>query len=99
MQVSWTPWLQYNLSLWDYSTRTQVLSTLLLMFVKFSYEPEVRENAQLLAMLQEATLYPWYLLDYQGIENIFEWYVTSTEPSAILCLNSEHSAVDNSVLK
>lgn len=69
------------------------------MFIKLSYEPNVRENSQLLAILQEASLYPWYLLDYQGTECVFEWFVTSTEPSAILNLNSEHTAVDNSVLK
>lgn len=69
------------------------------MFIKLSYEPHVRENAQLHVILQEAASYPWHLLDYSGIEGIFDWYVTSTEPSAILCLNSEHSSVDNSILK
>lgn len=69
------------------------------MFVKLSYEPGVRENAQLLTILQEAIGFPWYMLDYQGIEGTFDWYVMSTEPSAILCLNSEHSAVDNSILR
>lgn len=69
------------------------------MFIKLSYEPHVRENSQLLVVLQEASAYPWYLLDYQGIESIFDWFVTSTEPSAILNLNSEHTAVDNSILK
>lgn len=69
------------------------------MFVKLSYEPQVRENIQLLNVLQEASNYPWHLLDYQGVEGIFEWFVMSTEPSAILYLTSEHNAVDNAVLK
>lgn len=69
------------------------------MFVKLSYEPQVRENLHLLTILQEATGYPWHLLDYQGIEGIFDWFVMSTEPSAILNLNSEHLAVDAKILK
>lgn len=69
------------------------------MFVKLSYEPSVRENAQLLTLLQEAIAFPWHMLDYQGIEGTFDWFVMSTEPSSILCLNSEHSAVDNSILR
>lgn len=69
------------------------------MFVKLSYEPNVRENGHLLAILQETIQFPWYLLDFKNIEATFDWYVMSTEPSSILCLNSEHSAVDNSVLR
>lgn len=69
------------------------------MFVKLSCEPNVRESAHLLTILQEASSYPWHSLDYAGVEGTFDWYVTSTEPSAILCLNSEHSAVDNAILK
>lgn len=99
LRVSWTPWVYSNINQWDYATRNRILSTLLLMFVKLSYEPNVRENLHLLTLLQEAISFPWYMLDYQGIEGIFEWFVMSTEPSSILCLNSEHSAVDNSILK
>lgn len=69
------------------------------MFVKLSFEPNVRENKHLLVILQEAISFPWHMLDYQSIEATFDWYVMSTEPSSILCLNSEHSAVDNSVLR
>lgn len=99
LRVNWTPWLYNNINQWDYATRNRILSTLLLMFVKLSYEPSVRENAQLLTLLQEAIAFPWHMLDYQGIEGTFDWYVMSTEPSSILCLNSEHSAVDNSILR
>lgn len=99
LRVNWTPWLFNNIQQWDYATRNRILSTLLLMFVKLSYEPSVRENMQLLTLLQEAIAFPWYMLDYQGIEGTFDWFVMSTEPSSILCLNSEHSAVDNSILR
>lgn len=99
LRVNWTPWLYNNIHQWDYTARCRILSTLLLMFVKLSYEPSVRENVQLLTLLQEAIAFPWYMLDYQGIEGTFDWFVMSTEPSSILCLNSEHSAVDNSILR
>lgn len=69
------------------------------MFVKLSFEPQVRENAQLLVILQEAASYPWHLLEYQGIEGIFEWFVVSTESTALLNLQSESNAVDDAVLK
>lgn len=69
------------------------------MFVKLSYEPNVRENGHLIVILQETIHFPWYVLDYKNIEATFDWYVMSTEPSSILCLNSEHSAVDNSILR
>lgn len=84
---------------WEYNVRHQVLSTLLIMFVKLSFEPEVRENLQLLTVLQEAAGYPWHLLDFQGIEGIFDWFVVSTESSALLNLQSESNAVDSGVLK
>lgn len=99
MRVTWTPWLHFNISRWDYATRSKVLATLLQMFVKMSSEPKVREHLQLLTILHEAISYPWDLLDYPSIESIFEWYVSSTEPSAILCLKSEHYAVDNAILR
>lgn len=84
---------------WDYTTRLQVLSTLLIMFVKLSFEPQVRESMHLLNVLEEAAGYPWHLLDFQGIEGIFDWFVMSTESSALLNLQSEHNAVDTAVLK
>lgn len=99
LRVNWTPWLYNNINQWDFATRTNILSTLLLMFVKLSYEPNVRENSHLIVILQETIQFPWYLLDYKNIEATFDWYVMSTEPSSILCLNSEHSAVDNSILR
>lgn len=69
------------------------------MIVKLSCEPKVREHLQILNILQEAISYPWELLDYPSIETIFEWYVTSIEPSAMLGLKSEHYAVDNAILR
>lgn len=99
LRVTWTPWLHNNLSSWDYSNRQNVLAAMLQMIVKLSFEPSVREGAQLLTILQEATSYPWHLLNHAHIDATFEWYVTSIEPSAILCLQSEHSAIDNAVLK
>lgn len=99
LRVTWVPWLYNNIHQWDPFTKNQILSTLLLMFVKLSYEPSVRENQSLLTILKEAASFPWHMVDYQGIEGTFDWYVMSTEPSSILCLNSEHSAVDNSILR
>lgn len=99
LRITWTPWLHCNLTTWDYNIRLQVMSTLLIMFVKLSFEPQVRENQQLLVVLQEASNYPWHLLDFQGIEGIFDWFVVSTESSALLNLQSESNAVDSGVLK
>lgn len=99
LRVAWTPWLHHNIETWDYTTRQTMLSALLSTFVKLSYEPKVRENIHLQAVLQEAMTYPWQLLQYQGIEAVFEWFVTSSEPSVILQMRSEHSAVDTSILK
>lgn len=99
LRVNWTQWLQNNLTTWDYVTRQKVLSQLLLIFVKFAYEPHVRENSHFCTLILEAITYPWHFVDYQGIENMFEWFNTSTEPSIILRLRSEHGAVDSGVLR
>lgn len=99
MRVNWTQWLHNNLPTWDYVTRQKMLSLLLLIFVKFAYEPHVRENSHFITLILEAASYPWHFVDYQGIESMFEWFNTSTEPSIILRLRSEHGAVDTGVLR
>lgn len=43
LRIAWTQWLQQNISLWDYATVQRMLSILLMIFVKLSYEPKVRE--------------------------------------------------------
>lgn len=43
LRVAWTPWLQQNISTWDYPTVQRMLSILLMIFVKLSFEPKVRE--------------------------------------------------------
>lgn len=43
LRIAWTPWLQQNISSWDYSTVQRMLSILMMIFVKLSYEPKVRE--------------------------------------------------------
>lgn len=43
LRIAWTPWLQQNMSTWDYQTVQRMLSILLMVFVKLSYEPKVRE--------------------------------------------------------
>lgn len=99
LRITWTPWLQFHIHQWDSSTRQTVLSSLLLCFVKLSYEPHVRDNMQLVPLLQETVKYPWHLLDFQGCERVCEWFITSTEPSVILRLPCDYSSVDAEVLK
>lgn len=76
-----------------------MLSSLLLCFVKLSYEPHVRDSMQLVPLLQDAVKYPWHLMDFQGCERVCEWFISSTEPSVILRLPCDYSSVDAEVLK
>lgn len=98
LRIAWEPWLKQNLQQWDFTSRHKMLSSLLLIFVKLSFEPNVRENLHFATMLREAASYPWYLLDFNGIDGVFDWFVLTAEPSVILQLNSEHDTVDSGVL-
>ncbi|XP_055633796.1 ectopic P granules protein 5 homolog isoform X2 [Toxorhynchites rutilus septentrionalis] len=98
LRIAWTPWLQQNLTLWDYELRYQMLSALLMIFVKISYEPNAREGLKIVSLLQEACNYPWHLLEYQGVEAVLDWFVLSTEPSIVLKMPSEGEVIDSAVL-
>ncbi|XP_058832543.1 ectopic P granules protein 5 homolog [Topomyia yanbarensis] len=98
IRIAWTPWLQQNIQSWDYQLRYQMLSSLLMIFVKISYEPNARDGLKIVTLLQEACDYPWYLLEYQGIEAVLDWFVLSAEPSVVLKMPSENEAVDSAVL-
>lgn len=43
VRIAWNPWLYHNISTWDYATAQRMLAILLMIFVKLSYEPKVRE--------------------------------------------------------
>lgn len=43
LRIAWTPWLQQNISTWEYPCVQRMLAILLMVFVKLSYEPKVRE--------------------------------------------------------
>lgn len=98
LRISWQSWLHANMPLWDYPLRHKMMSSLLLIFIKMSFEPNVREHLHFAQLLHEAATYPWSVLDYNGIEAVFDWFVLTAEPSVILMLNSEHKTVDNGVL-
>lgn len=99
LRIPWNSWLQQNLQLWGPTMRHQMLSSLLLIFTKLSFEPNVRENAQFINVLREAVMFPWYWLDYTGIEGVFDSFVLIAEPSIVLRISSEHEAIDAGVLR
>lgn len=43
LRISWTSWLQQNINTWDYPTVQRMLAILLMIFIKLSFEPKVRE--------------------------------------------------------
>lgn len=75
-----------------------MLPLLLLIFVKLAFEPHVRENGHLNTVLRQAKAYPWHLIEYKGIECVFDWLVLTVEPSIVLNLSSEHDTVDKGIL-
>lgn len=99
LRIAWQPWLQQQLQIWDPSLRQKMLSSLLLIFTKLSFEPNVRESAQFGTVLLEASTYPWYWLDFAGIESVFDSFLLIAEPSIVLGLSSEHGHIDAGVLR
>lgn len=97
LKIQWSLWLSQNISLWDYQTKQKVLSSLLLIILKMSAEPNVREDLHFITILKETINYPWSILEYQSIESIMEWFIMSNEPSIILRFSSEYEAIDNGV--
>ncbi|XP_065083326.1 ectopic P granules protein 5 homolog isoform X2 [Ochlerotatus camptorhynchus] len=98
IRIAWTPWLQQNIKSWDYQLRYQMLSAMLMIFIKISYEPKAREGLRIVTLLQEACDYPWHMLEYQGVEAVLDWFVLSAEPSVVLKMPSEREVVDSAVL-
>ncbi|XP_062538593.1 ectopic P granules protein 5 homolog isoform X2 [Armigeres subalbatus] len=98
IRIAWTPWLQQNIQSWDYQLRYQMLSSLLMIFIKISYEPNAREGLKIVTLLQDACNYPWHMLEYQGVEAVLDWFVLSAEPSVVLKMPSEGEVVDSAVL-
>lgn len=98
LRVAWQPWLQQHLHVWDPFTSNKMLSSLLLIFTKLSFEPNVRENAHFNTILQEAATFPWYCLEFASIEGVFDSFLLIAEPSIVLGLSSEHAQIDMGVL-
>lgn len=104
VRVQWAEWLRQQLPLWDRGQRSRMLSALLHVYTKLSFEPNVREShgRQLLAMLQEAAAFPWTALPCDGLLQVMDSLVLLAEPAILLTtLNAErhHEAVDAAVLK
>lgn len=99
VRVAWQSWLQQQLQIWDSSLRQRMLSSLLMIFTKLSFEPNVRENSTFSTLLMEATTFPWYWLDFGGIESVFDSFLLIAEPSIVLGLSSEHGNLDAGVLR
>ncbi|CRK89101.1 CLUMA_CG002515, isoform A, partial [Clunio marinus] len=98
LRIPWTSWLQHSINVWDYQITQRMLSILLMIIVKFSYEPKVRESIRIIQILQESVKYPWHLLEYKEIESVLDWFVLSAEPSVILKIPSEHETIDSCVI-
>ncbi len=43
LRIAWTPWLHQNVQSWDYQTLQRMMSILLMVLIKLSYEPKIRE--------------------------------------------------------
>lgn len=98
LNVDWPAWLQQNFNSWNFDVRYRIMSSLLMIFVKLSCEPHIRESSKIISLLMEACNFPWQILEYQSIEAVLDWFIISTEPSIVLKMQSEHQAVDNGVL-
>lgn len=98
LRIPWTTWLQQSMNTWDYMTTQRIMAILLMTLVKLSYEPKVRESIKILQLLQDASKYPWQLLEYKDIESVLDWFVMSAEPSVILKIPSEHETIDINLL-
>lgn len=99
LNIDWSDWLQRYLSYLSYDMKEKSLGILLLMIVKYSFEPKLKENVRMLKILQDSVEYPWHSVEYPSVERVLDWFVSSAEPSIIFKLPSDYIIMDNAVLK
>ncbi|XP_055908978.1 ectopic P granules protein 5 homolog isoform X2 [Eupeodes corollae] len=98
LRIDWNKWIRENFSSWPPAIQTQVCSRLLSIFVKMSFEPNIHVHTSTSKILEDAIAYPWYMVEYQELENLFTWVLKTVEPSILLKLPSESNYADRAAL-
>ncbi|XP_017140447.2 ectopic P granules protein 5 homolog [Drosophila miranda] len=92
IRIDWNSWFA------QMPQPVAVLSRLFGIFVKMAFEPNIHIHPNTSKILEEAIQYPWHLVEYSELEQLFKWFVASVEPAIVLKLPSESNYADRAVL-
>ncbi|XP_055848760.1 ectopic P granules protein 5 homolog isoform X2 [Episyrphus balteatus] len=98
LRIDWNSWMKEIFSNWPPAVQTQIASRLLTIFVKISFEPNIHLHTSTSKILEDAIAYPWFMVEYQELENLFKWVIETVEPSILLKLPSESNYADRAAL-
>ena len=76
----------------------RLLPALLLLLVKLSGEPTVRQEAALLSLVQEAEAWQWTCVEAQHFESLAQWFVMSVD-CRVSVRHPDRSPLDEAVLR
>lgn len=69
------------------------------IFIKMAFEPNIHMHPNTSKILEDAIKYPWHLVEYSELEQLFKWFVATVEPAIVLKLPSESNYADRAVLE
>lgn len=98
LRIDWNTWIKEFFPSWSPVIQTQIISRLLTIFVKISFEPNIHLHTSTSKILEDAISYPWYMVEYQELDNLFKWVLDTVEPSIMLKIPSESNYADRAAL-
>ncbi|XP_053947288.1 ectopic P granules protein 5 homolog isoform X1 [Anastrepha ludens] len=98
IRINWNAWFEETFPTIPANTQSSVISRLFTVFVKMSFEPNIHININTSKILEDAIKYPWYMVNYAELEDLFKWFVTAVDYPIILQIPTETNYADRAVL-
>lgn len=98
-KIQWHEWMLSIFMSWTVQTQSQMISELLTIYVQIAFEPFLQNNHVLAKILEDSIGFPWYQVQFQGVEEILSWIVTTVDPTIILRLPQDSTHAERAVLE
>ncbi|XP_034112376.2 ectopic P granules protein 5 homolog [Drosophila albomicans] len=92
IRIDWNAWFG------QMPQSPEILSRLFGIFIKMAFEPNIHMHPNTSKILEDAVKYPWHLVEYSELEQLFKWFVSTVEPAIVLKLPNESNYADRAVL-
>lgn len=99
IRIPWHDWMLRVFMSWPVQTQSQLISHLLTIYVQITFEPHLHNNVELSRILEDSVGFPWFQVQFQGLENVLNWVVKTVDPTIVLRLPQESNYADRAVLE